>query len=90
MTKPFRKPQTMESIVFHAQPSLMKMSNTNISSERLANKVLSYPHDMTTRVEMEKVRAQMAIVFFLPIQSIRKMATTVPGNSANVVQIKET
>jgi hypothetical protein len=39
---------------------------------------------------MEKVSAHMARVFFLPSQSMRKMATTVPGNSANVVQIKET
>lgn len=45
---------------------------------------------MTTRVETEKAKAQMAIVFFLPSQSIKKIATTVPGNSANVVQINDT
>jgi hypothetical protein len=45
---------------------------------------------MTMRVEIAKERAQMARVFFLPSQSMRKMATTVPGNSANVVQMSET
>jgi hypothetical protein len=39
---------------------------------------------------MEKVSSQMARVFFLPSQSTRMMATIVPGNSAKVVQIKDT
>ena len=47
-------------------------------------------HSMMPRVDAANIKLKMANVFFLPIQSIRKKAKIVPGNSANVVQINST
>jgi len=42
------------------------------------------------RVERANMAADNDIVFFRPILSTRNMVRIVPGNSANVVQIKLT
>ena len=47
-------------------------------------------HSIMPSVDAANIKPKMASVFFLPIQSIRKNAKIVPGNSAKVVQINST